>query len=486
MDEPEILLKTEQLLKFRLAFAGVGLLLAIVVSVFSQNEPQPLLVATIIGIVFAYAAVSLFLILPALRRNRIATKLTAQAKLGVLNSVLLAADISVLTALVHVTRGIESDLYVLYLLPILFSSYVFTRRGIYITSLAVSLSYVGLLIVENRQSLTLLLDASYSRGLFSDLSVVYVNYLWRRILLRCIILASVAFIWGGFCSYMAGVAQSVASKLRLQLEDNERLTSQLVHQEKMASLGRLVAGIAHELNNPINFVHGNLPYLKTYFTDMKKLIAACDKLPEEDIKEMQALKAKLKYDFLITDLDNIIADIDDGVGRVHQLIKNLRRFGRLDEPELQEAHINEGIQSTVKILSQYYGKDKIPVDLELSNLPPVSCYPGQLNQVWMNLLANAAQAVESVQSPQVKVKTELQDNQIMVCVEDNGPGIKQEMQDKIFEPFFTTKPVGQGTGLGLSICHGIIERHQGKIWFETAAAGGTVFKVTIPAQVRSA
>jgi signal transduction histidine kinase len=484
MDEPEILLKTEQLLKFRLAFAAVCLLLAIAIKIFSQDAPHLALVAEIIVCVIVYSSISLFLILPLLKTNKIAANVSNYVKFGTLNSILLASDICSLTALVHATRGIESDLYILYLLPILFSSFVFTRKGIYVTSLAVSWSYIGLLILENRHSLRLLIDSTNFNNPANNLTTMYVDYLWRRILLRSISLASVALIWGGFCNYMANVTQAAANKLRLQLEDNERLVSQLIHQEKMASLGRLVAGIAHELNNPINFVHGNLPYLKTYVEDMKKLITVCDNLPGQDKQELSALKAKLKYDFLITDLDNIIADIENGVGRVHQLIKNLRRFGRLDEPDLQEASINEGIQSTLKILGQYYGKDKIPVELEFAELPLISCYPGQLNQVWMNLLDNAAQAVESLESPEVKIKTELQGNQIMISIKDNGSGIKSELQGKVFEPFFTTKPVGKGTGLGLSICHGIIERHHGKIWFESGQGGGTVFKVTIPAQIK--
>lgn len=147
---------------------------------------------------------------------------------------------------------------------------------------------------------------------------------------------------------------------------------------------------------------------------------------------------------------------------------------------MQEALINEGIVSTLKILGQYYGQDKIPLELDLADLPSVMCNPGQLNQVWMNLLSNAAQAAELTESPQVKVKSQLQNDQILVTIEDNGAGIDQESANKIFEPFFTTKPVGQGTGLGLSICHSIIERHQGKIWFEPGLNGGTIFKVTIP------
>jgi signal transduction histidine kinase len=258
------------------------------------------------------------------------------------------------------------------------------------------------------------------------------------------------------------------------------IQSQLIHQEKMASLGRMVAGIAHELNNPVNFVHGNLPYLREYFEDLKKIIETTKSLPEEHRQEADAIKKKVKYDFLVTDLDHIIADLAEGAERIRQIIRNLRSFSRLDEAELKEASIQEGIESTIKILNQYYGRDKIPVETSFAEMPPVVCYPGKLNQVWMNLLSNAAQAVSDRPTPKVSVKTELEGDWVTVSISDNGTGIKPADQSKIFEPFYTTKPVGQGTGLGLSICHSIIERHGGSIWFETMPDQGTTFKVKIP------
>lgn len=263
------------------------------------------------------------------------------------------------------------------------------------------------------------------------------------------------------------------------------IQSQLIHQEKMASLGRMVAGIAHELNNPVNFVHGNLPYLREYFEDLKRVIAATDDLPKETRKEIDDLKQQVKYDFLITDLDNIIADLEEGAERIRGIIRNLRSFSRLDEAELKEASLQEGIESTLKILNQYYGRDKIPVQTEFADIPLITCYPGKLNQVWMNLLSNAAQAVKTVESPEVKIRTELEDEWVIVSISDNGSGIKAQDQSKIFEPFYTTKPVGQGTGLGLSICHSIIERHGGRIWFESPEGGGTMFKVKIPLKAES-
>lgn len=369
----ELLLRTQQLLKFRLAFALSGLLLVIAIRFFSGSEFQFLLIANIIFCVFIYSiAVLIWIKHIAVSKKTITVLIgdTSQTvspdfterKLKWIHAALLGLDIIVLTALVHATRGIDSDLYILYLLPILFSSYIFGKKGIYTTSFFVSLSYVALLLTENSPSLDLLVGQS--QGPVTGLAAVYLNNLWQRILLRCTILTSVSFIWGGFCDYMAGLAQLGSNQLRQQLTDNERLVaelenqarreeifnaslmeknqhldqanlelrqmqSQLIHHEKMASLGRLVAGVAHELNNPINFVHGNLPYLKTYFQELKNLIAVCDSLPDEDKKVLSELKEKLKYDFLITDLDNILADMDDGVKRIRLIIKNLRSFADL-------------------------------------------------------------------------------------------------------------------------------------------------------------
>ncbi len=343
MNATELLLKTQQLLKFRLAFALAGLLLVLAIKIFSGDVFQLLMITVIIVFVFIYSAAALFWtstlskkISKTSQSDRDSSQLLVssleQTELKSINALLLGMDIIALTVLVDATRGIESDLYILYILPILLSSYIFSKKGIYTTSFFVSLSYVGLLLIENSQALLIM-----RQGQVSGLAAAYLNNLWQRILLRSTILTSVSFVWGGFCGYMAGLAQSVSNQLRQQLRDNQRLVaelenqarreeiinaslveknlhldqanlelrqmqSQLIHHEKMASLGRLVAGVAHELNNPINFVHGNLPYLKKYFQELKSLIAACDGLPETEKKILSQLKEKLKYDFLITDL----------------------------------------------------------------------------------------------------------------------------------------------------------------------------------------
>jgi two-component system, NtrC family, sensor kinase len=683
LPKSELYLKTEQLLHFRLAFAGVCLVLSITLSLYARTEFDLRLITYLITGAIGYSIAGLIL----LRINFFSTDRSIKG----FNFVLLACDVIALTISIHLTMGIDSDLYVLYLLPILLSSYTFSRIGIYATCFFVSTLYVALLLWENTGTINLMVDASKEGGLAG----AYLHRLFGRLLARSTILVSVSFIWGAFCSYISGLAQQVANELRLQLKDNERLVAevkgqnarerlinsinsalrntlnlnviletatqeltaalkchscaivcpnpdftnalifqsqyqaegasakattgttpfskellayllqnkstyerneagvtvrktfvfdqpnfisdlepihkeldklvldtiivqpiiygdtsegiiiigetahrywssaeldlvksvagqvavavenaklvkqlsdtnedlilknahldsknlelgavqaQLVHQEKMASLGRLVAGIAHELNNPINFVHGNLPYLHEYFEDLKKIISTIEAESEADRALVKSLKEKLKYDFVIADLDNILADLNEGTERIRHIIRNLKSFSRLDEAELKEASVNEGLESTLKILSQYYGRDKIDARLNLANLPPVLCYPGQLNQVWMNLLSNAAEAVSGATDPHVSIQTSLDDDKVLISIEDNGSGIKKDAENKIFEPFFTTKPVGQGTGLGLSICHSIIARHGGKIWFESANGSGTIFKVLIPIQ----
>ena len=192
-----------------------------------------------------------------------------------------------------------------------------------------------------------------------------------------------------------------------------------------------------------------MPYLRNYFDDLKKIIDSLDNLPEEHRNPINDLKKSVKYNFLVTDLDNILADLDDGTERIRHIIRNLKSFSRLDEAELKDASIQEGIESSLKILSQYYGRDKIPVKIEFAELPPILCYPGQLNQVWMNLFSNAAQAVESRSEPRVSVTTEIENGKVLISVSDNGTGINPEVQSKIFEPFYTTKPVGAGDRSGL-------------------------------------
>ena len=266
-----------------------------------------------------------------------------------------------------------------------------------------------------------------------------------------------------------------------------RLQAQLVHSEKMASLGQLAGGVAHELNNPVGFLYSNMESLVEYTTGLKRLLDVydCQPLTPESRSQVETLKQEVGYENLLSDLASTIADCEEGARRIRDIVMNLRTFSRLDEAEVKKVDIHAGIDATVRLLSQYYSSNHITLKREYGDLPLVDCYAGQLNQVWMNLLTNAAQAIGRGPG-EVRIATDMKDQLVAVTISDTGTGIEPEHLKKIFDPFFTTKPVGEGTGLGLSITYGIIERHGGAIKVESAPGRGTTFVTLIPlnAQLR--
>lgn len=261
----------------------------------------------------------------------------------------------------------------------------------------------------------------------------------------------------------------------------ERLQAQIVHSEKMASLGKMSAGVAHEINNPVGFVSGNLDLLGGYVNDLVRLISAYDQveLPPGSSVAVDAVKREIGFDRLTADVTATIADCQAGVGRVREIVQNLRTFSRLDEAELKLTDIHEGIESTIRLLSVYFSGGNISLVRDFGQVPPIQAYSAQLNQVWMNLLANAAQAIGSGRG-EVRVSTRADQTHVTVSVTDSGNGIAKADLDKIFDPFFTTKPVGEGTGLGLSIAFGIVERHRGRIEVDSSPGAGTKFSVVLP------
>ena len=261
----------------------------------------------------------------------------------------------------------------------------------------------------------------------------------------------------------------------------ERLQAQIVHSEKMASLGQLAAGVAHELNNPAGFIYGNMELLRQCVAGIERLQKYYDSAPlhAEVAGGAAAIKKEIGYDHLLADLHSIVADCHGGAERIRDVVQNLRLFSRLDEAEFKKVDLHEGLDSTIRLLSQYYGAGRVALERDYdAALPPVDCYAGQLNQVWMNLLVNAAQAVGD--AGVVRVTTRRENETAIVTIKDTGRGIAPEHLKKIFDPFFTTKPVGEGTGLGLSITYGIVERHGGTIKVESRAGHGTTFTVAIP------
>ena len=261
----------------------------------------------------------------------------------------------------------------------------------------------------------------------------------------------------------------------------ERLQAQIVHSEKMASLGQLAAGIAHELNNPVGFVYGNLELLEACLRDLFKLLRFYDDQGStgEVAEQAEKIKQEIRYEQTLSDLSSIVSDCRDGAERVRDIVQNLRTFSRLDEAEFKTTDIHEGLESTIRLLSRYFSGGNVRLLRDYGDLPTVEAFAAQLNQVWANLLVNAAQAV-SAKGGEVTVKTYTEDDMIVVAVSDNGVGIPPDVLPRIFDPFFTTKAVGDGTGLGLSISFGIVERHGGRIEMTSTPGAGTTAYVKLP------
>jgi signal transduction histidine kinase len=269
-------------------------------------------------------------------------------------------------------------------------------------------------------------------------------------------------------------------ELRRSKAELERLQAQIIQSEKMASLGQLAAGVAHELNNPAGYLYGNMELLAESARALERLLALYEAspLPDEAAAKVRALKEETGCENVLADLGSIIADCREGAGRIRDVVQNLRTFSRLDEAEFKKVDIHEGIESTLRLLARYYTAADVRLVRDYGGLPPVDCYAGQLNQVWLNLLVNAAYAVR--RGGEVRIETWREGDAAVVAVSDTGDGIAPEHLPRIFDPFFTTKPVGEGTGLGLSVTYGIVERHHGTIAVASRPGRGTTFTVTLP------
>ena len=274
-------------------------------------------------------------------------------------------------------------------------------------------------------------------------------------------------------------------------EQLSKAQSELVQSEKLASLGLLVAGIAHEINNPTTFVFGNLEILEEYVAQMKRLIEMYEqvgKLADEDKKLIAKYKELIDYNFMSEDISSLMRSCVDGAKRIRQLVLDLRSFSRIDEAEEKVVDIHEGIDSTLSLFINQF-RESLEVTKEYGQLPQIKCYANQVNQVIMNILINAAHAiVKKINDPKyadypkgkINIKTSHQGQFVCIRIEDDGIGIPEEAQKNIYDPFFTTKPVGQGTGLGLTISYNIVEKHHGVMTFETSAGKGTKFNIKLP------
>ncbi|TVQ64044.1 MAG: PAS domain S-box protein [Spirulina sp. DLM2.Bin59] len=295
------------------------------------------------------------------------------------------------------------------------------------------------------------------------------------------------------------IQQQQTEKLRTAIQTLKRTQSQLVQNEKMSSLGQLVAGVAHEINNPVNFIYGNLIHIDEYAQDLSEVVMAYQEHYPQPTADLAELIEEKDVEFLLSDLPQMITSMKVGSQRIREIVDSLRTFSRLDEAECKDVDLHESLDSTLMIL-QHRIKAKpdrpaITITKTYEPLPPIECYSGQLNQVFMNVLANAidaldeyyAQSEDSTWRGQVTIATRLREEgdrpMVEIAIGDNGPGIPKEIRSKIFDPFFTTKAIGKGTGLGMSISHQIItEKHQGIIKCQSSPDQGAKFIITIPVQ----
>ncbi|MCD6580520.1 MAG: PAS domain S-box protein [Desulfuromusa sp.] len=279
------------------------------------------------------------------------------------------------------------------------------------------------------------------------------------------------------------VAESVQMATTLEFVNAELKStqSQMLQREKMASIGQLAAGVAHEINNPIGFVSSNLRSLDKYIKKLTSYLGLLEKNIKEkapDIwQEIKPERKKLKIDFLLEDCDDLIVESLDGSERVRKIVQNLKTFSRVDQAEEQLADLNECLESTIAIVWNEI-KYKATLEKDLAELPDLYCSPQELSQVFTNILVNAAQAIEK--DGLIKIRSWLEDDSIFISIQDNGSGIATENLEKIFEPFFTTKEVGEGTGLGMSISYEIVKKHGGGILIDSELGKGTTFTISLP------
>jgi two-component system NtrC family sensor kinase len=273
----------------------------------------------------------------------------------------------------------------------------------------------------------------------------------------------------------AGGTREVAQ--RHLIEQLEKANNQLLQSEKMAAIGQLAAGVAHEINNPIGYVSSNLKTLTGYVKDLLRIIDSVDQAG--DITELKQLKQSLEYEYIRSDVEDLIAESEDGLGRVKKIITALKDFSHIDEEKFRLADLHRGIDTTLNVVKSEL-KYKAEVVKEYGDLPEVECISSQINQVIMNLLVNAAHAIEEFGC--ITLRTGVEETWVWIEVEDTGKGMDPSLLNRIYEPFFTTKPVGRGTGLGLSLSYNIVQKHHGRIQVFSEVGRGTRFRVWLPAQ----
>ena len=291
-----------------------------------------------------------------------------------------------------------------------------------------------------------------------------------------------------------------ARQVEQTLQQLQQTQSQLIQAEKMSALGSMVAGIAHEINNPISFIYGNVAPAIEYIQDLLELVMLYQQHHNPPDLAIQKHLENIELDFLIEDLPKLLSSMKMGAERIKEIVKSLRNFSRLDEGEKKPVDIHEGIDNTLLILQHRLkaqsARQAITVEKNYGAIPKIECYAGLMNQVFMNILSNAIDALESCHINQnydsskalgIQISSKISpDNFLVISIADNGPGIPEEIKTRLFDPFFTTKPVGKGTGLGLSISYSIVEKHGGQLQCISEVGKGTKFIIQIPLQLSEA
>jgi two-component system NtrC family sensor kinase len=282
------------------------------------------------------------------------------------------------------------------------------------------------------------------------------------------------------------------SELEQALTDLQQMQIHLIQAEKMSSLGQLIAGIAHEINNPVNFIHGNLRHLHNYVINLLEFVELSQECSERVNSDLQSKAEEIDLEFIKIDLPKVIKSMEVGTHRIREIVLSLRNFSHIDQSELKTIDIHQGIEDTLLILGHRIKPQKnsdfprIQIVKQYGDLPLVNCYAGQLNQVFVNILVNAIDAIEesasSDRQPCISIQTQvIDDNYVEIAISDNGSGIPEAIQQQIFNPFFTTKPVGKGTGMGMAISYQIItEKHKGRLTCVSSLGKGTEFIIHIP------